>query len=348
MDLTNAAAGTHSGQNPLLTSWGYRNTSAPALEPHLELILKAAIQAPSGYNSQPWKFSVAGNDISVLPDFARARPIVDPQYRELFFSLGAVAENIRIAASHAGYGTEVRTLDEGGLRISLIPDQGGHAWLTLRALKARRTTRTLFTGETIVPSRLAELNSLQPEAGVRVVILPAGRAASKYRELYLKAHVEQLRDPRFLDEFLKWSRFGSKSAERTADGLVPDSVRVPRLRPGMGRKYVRQFVTAEQQASRDLTALESASHIAVIGVKTDDRAHWIAAGESAEQLQILAAQLGILSSYHNAPCQVETTRREMDTLFGLNGFSPVAVLRLGYGTPAPAPGRRLFREFLKD
>ncbi len=349
MDLTNTATGT--GLNSPLAAWGYQKAPASVLEPHLELILKAAIQAPSGYNSQPWKFAVTGNDITVLPDFSRSRPVVDPMNRELFFSLGAVAENIRIAASHAGYGVMARTLEEGGLvsglRLSLIPEQGGHSRLTLRALKARRTTRTLFSGETIVASRLAELKALQPGAGIQITIVPAGKEALQYRDLYLKAHTEQLQDPGFLDEFLQWSRFGSKNAERAADGLAPDSVRVPRLRAGMGRKYVKQFITAEQQATRDIAALESASHIALISAKADDRPHWISAGETAERFQILAAQLGILSSYHNAPCQVDTTRREMDALFGLGGFSPVAILRLGYGTAASAPERRLLREFLK-
>ncbi len=49
-------------------------------------LIDYAAKAPSGHNSQPWKFTVKGNGIAIHPDFSCALPVVDPDYRELFIA----------------------------------------------------------------------------------------------------------------------------------------------------------------------------------------------------------------------------------------------------------------------
>jgi nitroreductase len=51
-------------------------------------IVRSAIKAPSGHNTQPWLFTKGENEIFIKPDFSRALPIADPENRELFISLG--------------------------------------------------------------------------------------------------------------------------------------------------------------------------------------------------------------------------------------------------------------------
>lgn len=40
-------------------------------------ILRCVIQAPSGHNTQPWKFRITEEGIAILPDFKRALSVVD-------------------------------------------------------------------------------------------------------------------------------------------------------------------------------------------------------------------------------------------------------------------------------
>lgn len=56
----------------------------------IKTLLAYAIKAPSGHNTQPWKFRVEGNTITISPDFSRRLPIVDPDDHALFISLGCV------------------------------------------------------------------------------------------------------------------------------------------------------------------------------------------------------------------------------------------------------------------
>ena len=65
-------------------------------------MIAQAVKAPSGHNTQPWLFKIAEGEIDILPDFTKSLPVVDPNHRELFVSLGCAAENLCIAAAHKG------------------------------------------------------------------------------------------------------------------------------------------------------------------------------------------------------------------------------------------------------
>lgn len=63
---------------------------AASLSEKLHFLLRYAILAPSGHNSQPWLFKIVGNNniIEVYADRSRALPLVDPDERELIISCG--------------------------------------------------------------------------------------------------------------------------------------------------------------------------------------------------------------------------------------------------------------------
>lgn len=61
-----------------------------------------AILAPSGHNTQPWKFVVDGNIIRMYPDFQRSLPVVDPDNHALYIGLGCALENLAISAKQDG------------------------------------------------------------------------------------------------------------------------------------------------------------------------------------------------------------------------------------------------------
>ena len=67
----------------------------------LELVRFATLAANS-HNTQPWKFSIKENSISIVPDYARRCPIVDPDDHHLFVSLGCATENLMHAAAAVG------------------------------------------------------------------------------------------------------------------------------------------------------------------------------------------------------------------------------------------------------
>ena len=65
----------------VLAAWNVREEDFPVngdLCDQIKGLLKYAVLAPSGPNTQPWKLAIDGNEVSVIADFDRALPNVDP------------------------------------------------------------------------------------------------------------------------------------------------------------------------------------------------------------------------------------------------------------------------------
>jgi hypothetical protein len=51
-------------------------------------MIRYATLAANGHNTQPWKFQIKNSTVTILPDFSRQTPVVDPDDHHLFASLG--------------------------------------------------------------------------------------------------------------------------------------------------------------------------------------------------------------------------------------------------------------------
>lgn len=65
------------------------NNISPA---NFEFLVSEAVKAPSGHNTQPWRFRQSESAVEIHPDFDRRLPVVDPHDRELFVSWGCATE----------------------------------------------------------------------------------------------------------------------------------------------------------------------------------------------------------------------------------------------------------------
>jgi len=104
---------------PITFMMALATLKASAQNPDFLTLIKAATQAPSGHNSQPWWFETSDHSIVIKPNFEKALPAVDGQHRELFISLGCALENLCIKASELQYQTNVTLTPEGVITIDL-------------------------------------------------------------------------------------------------------------------------------------------------------------------------------------------------------------------------------------
>ncbi|MFM2399273.1 MAG: hypothetical protein RL341_1430, partial [Pseudomonadota bacterium] len=87
-------------------------------------LVRYATLAPSSHNTQCWKFGIEPSAISILPDFSRRCPAVDPDDHHLFVSLGCAAENLIQAALANGLAGEASfDAARSALRVALTPTQ---------------------------------------------------------------------------------------------------------------------------------------------------------------------------------------------------------------------------------
>ncbi len=137
--------------------------------------VRYATLAPSGHNTQPWKFSITGDCIRIFPDFTRALPVVDPDNRELYISLGCALENLVIAAECAGYDPEVEYFPAGApdecLSVILKHSNATGDDDLFQAISKRHTNRREYNKQQIPAADMTKIESVPTEEGVASLVI---------------------------------------------------------------------------------------------------------------------------------------------------------------------------------
>src|SRR5690349_11262903 len=104
------------------TSTGHA-TGLPTLTRQQVLDLaRAAHQAPSIHNTQPWRLAARPDGLDVLEDPARALPHTDPSGRDRVISCGAALRNAEVTLARLGHVPVTTLLPDGpaGPRLAAL------------------------------------------------------------------------------------------------------------------------------------------------------------------------------------------------------------------------------------
>lgn len=340
--------------DPSVTPWQIDDSDFYELDSfgdQMRFLLRYAVLAPSGHNTQPWVFRITKEGVEVFADYSRRLLIVDPEDRELVMSVGAAITNFRVAAAHFGYDTSVlyERRPEERIPVALIsvcetcaPDRTLAA--LFRAIPKRHTNRAPFNGEPIDPRTLSQLCDVIDRFPQTLHLLPA-HDRFRVADMVEEADRVQLARPAFRAEIADWMRNGD--SEQT-DGLRPNALGVPALLGGGATWLLRHFDAGPWQALRDRQLAASASALLLV-TSDDDRVALIRAGEALEILLLTIADLGLEYSFLNQPVTVDAMR---DQIRSLAGASQPAQLLLRIGcAPAveqPMPRRPLERVVARE
>ena len=92
-------------------------------------VVAAAVWAPSVHNTQPWRFTAAGQQISLHADAGRQLVVADPDGREMMISCGAALFTARLALRSLGYIPQTSVLPDPGqpLLVARVSWGGGQS-----------------------------------------------------------------------------------------------------------------------------------------------------------------------------------------------------------------------------
>ena len=308
------------------------------LQNDFHAMVEYASKAPSGHNTQPWFFTLGADAITITPDFSKRLPVVDPDDRELFISLGCAAENLRIAANHYGYATTTAVSAAGTITVRLDKQPGAQLDPLFAQIPLRQTNRARYDGRNI-PQALLDgiLAAAQSDDTVRLRVWDKNAPQfAQLAELVMDGNRAQLGDEAFKRELLSWIRFNKAHSERTLDGLSYAVMGAPNLPAWISRPIIRAMLNAKRQNRSDRAKIASSSHLLLIASTEDNPATWLATGRTLLAL----TQHGIAHAYLNQPCEVPAQRTQLAQLPALGGKQPQILLRLGYAAAMPYSQRR--------
>jgi len=194
----------------------------------IDFLLKAGIQAPSGDNAQPWKFSLSENSISVYLDREADESFFNINQIASIISCGAVVENIKIAASNFDIETDVNYLPYNNtdnpmvtLDFSFSDDkQKIQKDILLNCIWKRKTNRRFYNKSSVSSLVLDETKlSLSSLSGTNVYFVTEKEKLKNLARMVFK--VDQIRTQnRSLHEHLnKMIRFTDQEVQLKKDGF---------------------------------------------------------------------------------------------------------------------------------
>lgn len=304
-------------------------------------LVRYATLAPSSHNTQCWKFRLDNRSISVLPDFSRRCPAVDPDDHHLFVSLGCAIENlVQAALAHGLHGQAVFDASAPvSPRVLLEPTQA-LATPLFEAIPARQSTRGEYDRKPVSKAELAMLERAGNGAGVGVMLLTERQAMENVLAYVVQGNTAQMDDPAFVHELKAWIRFSAKDAVVSGDGLYAASSGNPSVPSWLGGLLFDVFFTPGRENDKYARQVRSSSGIAVFVSETESPAQWIEVGRCYQRFALQSTALGIRNAMLNQPVEVAALRPQFAGFLGIGGRRPDLVVRFGRGPMLPRSLRR--------
>lgn len=304
-------------------------------------LVRYAALAPSGHNTQPWRFQVTERALAILPDFTRRTPVVDPDDHHLWVSLGCAAETLAISANQLGRGGELSFGGPG--RDRLIYSLGSESRRDpelFAAIPHRQSTRSVYTGQQATAAQLELLTKAAQTDGVAMALLTAPAQLVQLGELVAAGNSAQWADPAFVRELRDWLRFNPHAALAHGDGLFSAASGSPVLPSWLGPTLFNLTFDAAADNAKYRTQLTSSAGVAVFAGAKADPEHWISVGRAAQRFLLQATALGMKAAFVNQPVEVAALRSDLAGLAGLPGLRPDLLIRFGFGDNLPYSPRR--------
>jgi hypothetical protein len=317
-----------------------RRPLEPAVAPAalLQELVRCATLAANGHNTQPWKFGLSADRISIRPDPARRTPAVDPDDHHVWTSLGCATENLVIAAAALGRHAAV-TLDGQTVQVALEAAAPVPSPL-VDAIFQRQCSRASYDAQPLSNEDLNALQGAADRAGVQLLLLTDRAKIEGVTEAVTRGNSAQMRDAAFVQELKDWIRFNASQALATGDGLYAAASGSPTAPPWLGRLMFSLFFSEKSENEKYAAQLRSSAGVAVFVGARADPASWFEVGRAYERFALTATQRGVRSAFVNQPIEVPAVRTQFAQWLGLGQQRPDLVVRFGHGPQLPFSLRR--------
>jgi hypothetical protein len=308
-------------------------------------VVAEAVWAPSVHNTQPWRFTLDGERISLHADRERRLTVADPDGRELMISCGAALFTVRLALRSLGYLPQTHVLPEPGqptlvAQVTWREDAAMDEFerRLFGCIRARRTHRGAFDPQPLPPDLLAALRGAAVREGAALrIVADDGRRAALAAAIDT-AEYELERDGERLRELARWTPApGSASCDGVPATSYP--ARAERTVPYFpGRDFARGHGWGLPPLSW-ATSIRAAGVAGLLTTAADRPVDWVSTGQALQRILLTASACGAAVALHSQPLELPWLRDFVRTRLS-DGACPHLVLRIGTVTQVAVSVRR--------
>jgi hypothetical protein len=279
----------------------------------------AAGKAPSIHHTQPWRWSLAGDELDLYLDYRRGLEVTDIETRFAVLSCGAALHRAVVSLTADGLHAVVARLPNRAHPGHLAQVHIGHQIPVVGTVRHRQTIRTrdanrrpdLSTG--IDGDTVWSITAAVQSTGTRLHLL---RPAQVYELIAAADHAQRTTAGKAAWQVERGYWTGG---DRPLGGSIPDAAS-PATTPGHHLGHYGDPLTAQ--------APGHAAVIAILYGSEDSTLAWLRAGEALSAAWLTATELAVSVMPLSATIEIAITREKIRRLLGGFGY-PYLVLRFG-------------------
>ena len=329
-------------------AWDVSESDYPrkgATEEKLEFLLRYAILAPSGSNSQPWKFAISNSTISAFADLERSVPLVDPDNRILYMSVGCALANLLVAGEHFGFRPTINYFPSGQksdqvAEVKFEWDSRSKGDL-FPQITRRCTIKDKYQDRGIDAMILEEIKRYIELPGIHLHYLTDKASKSEIADLAARANHNQLADKEFRRHLGGWLR-DNRTAE--PDGMPLYTFGLPDAVSSGFLSAFKEFDLSDAFIYRESGLINGCAALGILSSDGDDLQTWSRLGAGLERYLLRATRFEIRASFFSQPIGSPGLRKELATM--VNQRHPQLIFGLGYATPIKHTPRRPLQEVI--
>jgi nitroreductase len=338
-----------------------------------ERLARAGSLAPSGDNLQPWSFTIENDALLVIHDPDRDHALFNVRELASYIALGAVLENIAIAATKENYNARFAYFpdarnDKLVARIDFA--QGGQVDPLVDCLDKRCTNRKSYQRRALDDATRQQLGiDLKRYPGVEISWLYDDSELKKIGQVVAKADRLLFENPLIHGHLFSTIRWNPAEVERTRDGLPVETLELGKA-GALGFRALKKWSVVEtlnrlglsvMAAKQSATLMRCCSAAGLITAADTSPISFLHVGQAFQRLWLIATQQrlslqpmtavvflqlkSIVGDFHGlSPAQIavaNSLRDELARTYGISqGRVPAMHFRLGW---ASAPSGQTVR-----
>ena len=304
----------------------------------LKFLLNFAVLAPSSHNSQPWKFIIKKNNITIKPEFGRALASSDKNHRQLFISIGCALENLLVAADYYNF----KAISTYGLGVSTNFQKKSflsfhHKDHLLFSIPKRRTNRNEYRSQIPDQAFLDRIKSLT-QTNIQINFVSEKSKKDAIANIVNKAMMTAMDDKEFRKEL---SQYVKSNITHSPIGMPGTGLGIPTPVSIIAPIMLRYINMSKLSKKKDDKLLKEHTPLfGIISTSEDREKDWIKTGQLYERIALEAERCNIKTHPLAAAIQIGEFYKELQNILQ-TAFRPQFFFRLGYYDKIVSPSPRL-------